>query len=148
MAAHDLEQCSRRAGGVNGVLGGLKAVEGEVAVLVGPELAAEIVAGLVFRVEDVVLAVSAGLPHIEHCARNAFASVDVNDLAVEECLLPVLGHVLDHAASKLTEWSFRRPEGSQNGRGCGRNAIGGDDLVVDLVDETIKYQISTGTFIP
>lgn len=138
MATHNLEQRCRRAGGVDGVLGGLKAVEGEVAVLVRSELAAEVVACLVFRVEDIVLAVSAGLPHVENSSRDSFAGVDVNDLAVEECLLPVLGHVLDHAATKLTEWCLGGPEGPKNSRRCGRDALCRNDLVVDLVDETLN----------
>ena len=137
VAAHDLEERGRRAGGVNGVLGGLEAVKREVAVLVGSELASEVVAGLVFGVKDVILAVGACLPHVEDCAWNALAGLDINDLAVEDCLLSVLGHVLDHAAAKLAERCLRGPEGPENSRGCGGKAVGGDDLVVDLVNETV-----------
>lgn len=68
VAAHYSKQLSRGAGGVNGVLGRFKAVEPEFAVFVCAELASKVVASLVLGVEDVVLAVGAGLPHVEDCA--------------------------------------------------------------------------------
>lgn len=136
VAAHYSKQLSRGAGGVNGVLGRFKAVEPEFAVLVGAELASEVVAGLVLGVEDVVLAVGAGLPHIEDCTRDALAGVDVLHDTVEKRELPVFWHILDYAGAKVPEWCFWGPERSENSGGCGSATVVSNDPVVDLVDET------------
>jgi len=136
VAAHDLEELSRGSGGVNGVLGGLEAVEPELAVLVGAELATKVVAGLVLRVEDVVLAVGAGLPHVEDGTGNALAGVNVPDNTMEEGEFAVLGHVLDYAATEFAEGSFGGPERSENGGGGRSAAIFENEAVVDFIDET------------
>jgi len=115
VSAHYAEQISRGAGGVNGVFGRLQAVEPEFAGLVGAELAPKVVAGLVLGVEDVVLAVGAGLPHVEDGARDGLAGFGVLDDTVEKCELPVFRHVLDYAAAKVPEWCFGGPERSENG---------------------------------
>ena len=136
VAAHYRKQLSRGAGGVNGVLSRFKAVEPEFTVFVGAELASEVVAGLIFGVEDVVLAVGAGLPHVEDSVRDALAGVDVFDDTMEKRELPVFWHVLDYVGAKLPEWRFRGPERSENSGGRGSAAIVCNNLVVDLVDET------------
>jgi hypothetical protein len=112
--AHYLEQITRGAGGVNGVLGWLQAVEPEFAVLVGTKLASKIVTGLILGVEDIVLAVGAGLPHVEDGARDALAGVSVLDDTMEMRELPVFWHVLDNAAAKVPEWCVGGPERSEN----------------------------------
>lgn len=114
VSTHNLEQISRRAGGVNGVLGRLQTVEPEFAVLVGAELASKVVSGLVLGIEDVVLAVGAGLPHVEDSALDALAGLDVPNNAVEKRELSIFWHVLDYAATKLPEWCFGGPERSEN----------------------------------
>jgi hypothetical protein len=55
---------------------------------------------------------------------------------VEECELAVLGHVLDDAGAVVAEGGLGRPEGAEDARGCGSFSAVGDDLVVDLIDET------------
>lgn len=135
VAAHDAEELSRGTRGVDGVLGGLEAVEPELAVLVGAELAAEVVTRLVLGVVGVVLAVGAGLPHVEDGVGDTLAGVDVADDTVEECELTILGHILDDAAAEVAEGGLGRPERTEDTGGGGSLAAFGDDLVVDLVDE-------------
>ena len=134
--AHHLEKISRGAGGVDSVFGWLQAIEPEFTVIVGAKLAPKVVAGLVLGVEGIVLAVGAGLPHVEDSAWDATASLGVLDDTVEKCELPVFWHVLDHAAAKVPEGCFRGPERSENNGRCGSDAIVGDNCVVDLVNET------------
>lgn len=136
VAAHDLEQIGRGTRSVNGVLGRVQAVEPELAIGVGAELAAEVVALLVLGVKDVVLAVGTGLPHVEHGVGNTLAGLSVPDDTVEVGELAILGHVQDDAVAVLPEGSLGRPERSQNGRRCGRQVVLSDNLVVDLIDET------------
>ena len=83
VTAHHSEDFGGRTGCVDGVLGGLEAVEVEVSVGVGAELSSEVVLGLVLRVMGVVLAVGAGLPHVEDGVGNSNVGVDVLDGAVE-----------------------------------------------------------------
>lgn len=136
VAAHESEQLSRGTGGVDGVLGGLQAVERELAVLIGAELAAEVMTSLVLGVENVVFAVGAGLPHIEDGVGNGLASLSVRDDTVEESELSIRWHVLDDAGTKLAEWGIGGPERSEDGRGGRVNTVRGLNLVVDLIDET------------
>lgn len=136
--AHQLQQIGRRATGINGVLGGLQAVEPELALLIGLELAPEVVACLVLGVEDIVLAVGAGLPHVKGGIWDAEAGVDVLDHAVEEGHLAVLGEILDDSGAEVAEGGLGRPEGPENGGGGGLEALVGDDLVVDFIDETMR----------
>jgi len=112
--AHHLEKISRGAGGVDSVFGWLQAIEPEFTVIVGAKLAPKVVAGLVLGVEGIVLAVGAGLPHVEDSAWDATASLGVLDDTVEKCELPVFWHVLDHAAAKVPEWCIGGPERSEN----------------------------------
>lgn len=114
VTSHDLEQLGRGTRSVDGILGGLEAVEPELSVLVGAELATEVVAGLVLGVVGVILAVGAGLPHVEDGVGNALASVDIADDTVEEGELTVLGHILDYAAAEITERGLGGPEGAKD----------------------------------
>jgi hypothetical protein len=139
VTAHDFEKLGGRTRGVDGVLGGLEAVEPELAVLVGTELSAKVVARLVLWVVGVVFTVGASLPHVENGVGDSLACVNVADDAVEECELAVLGHVLDDTRAVVAEWGLGRPEGAEDAGGCGSLAAVGDDLVVDLIDETRSY---------
>jgi hypothetical protein len=136
MTAHDLEELSGGTRCVDGVLGGLEAVKPELSVGVGAELAAKVVARLVLGIVGVVFAVGAGLPHVENGVGNSLSGINVADDAVEECELTVLGHVLDDAGAEVAEGGLGRPEGTENAGGCRGLAAVGDDLVVDLIDET------------
>lgn len=115
VATHDAKQLRRRARGVDGVLSGLETVEPELAVRIGTELAAEVVAGLVFGVVGIVFAVGAGLPHVKHGVGDALARLQVADDTVEEGELAVFRHVLDDASAKITEGSVGGPKGSEDG---------------------------------
>lgn len=101
--AHQLQQIGRRTAGIDGVLGRLEAVEPELALLVGLELAPKVVAGLVLWVKDIVLAVGAGLPHVKGGVWDAEAGVDVLNDTVEESHLAILGEVLDDSGAKVAE---------------------------------------------
>lgn len=114
MPAHYLDQISRGAGGVNGVLGWLQAVEPEFAVFIAAKFPPEIVTGLILRVEDIVLAVGAGLPHIEDGVRDALAGFSILNDTMEKRELPIFWHVLDDATAKVPEWGIRGPERSEN----------------------------------
>ena len=102
-------------------------------------------ARLVLGVVGVVLAVGAGLPHVEDGVGDTLACIDVADDTVEECELTVLGHILDDAGAVVAEGGLGRPEGSEDARGCGSLSCVGDDLVVDLVDEPWKVSVCFST---
>lgn len=104
MSAHDFQQVSRRSGGVDGIFGGFQAVEPEFALFISSEFASKVVTGLVFGVEDVVLAVGAGLPHVEDDVWNPLAGLGVSDHTMEQCQFAVLGHVLDDTVTEFSEW--------------------------------------------
>ena len=135
MTTHHLEEVARRPRGINRVLCRLEAVEPELAVLVCAELASQVMAGLVLGVEDVVLAVGAGLPHVEDGVGDALVGFGVLDDAVEEGEFAVRGHVLHDAGAEVAEGGFGGPEGAEDGGGGGLEALLGDDFVVDFVDE-------------
>lgn len=148
MTTHDLEQIGGGTRGINGVLGGLQAVEVEISVLVGAELAAQVVAGLVLGVEDVVFAVSRGLPHVEDGVGDALARLGVDDAAVEVSQLAVGGHVLDDGAAELAEGGLGGPERAEDGGGGGGEVLVGGDLVVDLVNEAVGLLAFVYHYIP
>lgn len=54
-----------------------------MSILIRLELSAQVMSRLVFRIEDVVFAVSRGLPHVEDGVGNSGTSIDVGDAAVE-----------------------------------------------------------------
>lgn len=142
VAVHHLQQLP--AGAVLGqaVGGGVQAVEPVLAVLVGPELAPQVVGRLVLRVLEVVLAVGAGLPDVEHRPRDGLARQEVRDGAVHLAHAARLGRrVDDDAAAQVAEGRVRRPEGAEDGGGGGVDVGLGDDLVGDLIDEAVKRRV-------
>jgi hypothetical protein len=99
--------------------------------------ATKIVLGLVLRIVGIVLAVCAGLPHVEDGIWDAFAGVDIFDGAVEVGELSVFGHIQDDTGAEITEWGIRRPEGSKDrGRSWGIASVGSDS-VVDFIYQTV-----------
>jgi len=109
VTAHHLEEIGGRSRSIDGVLCRLEAVEPELAVLVCAELASQVVARLVLRVEDVVFAVGAGLPHVEDGVGDALVCLCVFDYAVKECEFAVRGHVLDDAGAEIAEGDQKGP---------------------------------------
>lgn len=101
--------------------------------------------GLVLRVEDVVLAVGAGLPHVEDGIGDACARFRVPYHAVEVGELAVCGHVLHDAGAVVAEWSVGGPEGAEDGGGGGGEVFLCYDFVVDFVDETEWSRVSRST---
>lgn len=136
MPSHELDEIGARTRCIDGVLSRLETIEPEFSFLVGPEFAAQIVSRLVLWVKNIVLAVGAGLPHVEYRILDPRPRLRVADHTVEEGELTVRGHVLHNAGTELAERSFWGPEGAENGGGGRRQLLLCDDLVVDFVDET------------
>jgi hypothetical protein len=134
-AVHDVEQDTGRAVGGEGVGSRVVAVPPELALLVGSELSAEVVLSLC-GVLEVVLTVGRGLPDIEDGASNGLAGLHVCEDTVHKGGLSVRLGVLDDAVTEGAEGSAGRPEGAENDVGGRGQALLGDDLVGDLVDET------------
>lgn len=121
----------------------MEAVEVVLALLVGTELATEVVGGLVLGILEVVLAVGARLPDVEDGAGDGLAGDDVADHTVHLGDAAVGGNaVLEDLAPELAERSIGRPEGAENGGGCGVQLALGDDLMGDLIDEAMRCCIS------
>ena len=135
-AVHESEENTSGAVGGKRVGSRVVAVPVELAILVGLELATEVVLGLV-RVLEVVLAVGRSLPDVENSALNGLAGVHVLDNTVHECNSATLVGILNDAVTELTERSVGRPEGTENDVGSGRHALLGDNAVGDLVDEAV-----------
>lgn len=136
VAVHDLEKIPRGAVAGKAVGGGVEAVEPVLTLLVGTELATEVVGGLVLRILEVVLAVGRRLPDVENGAGDGLAGGDVTDHTVHLGDAAVGGNaILDDAATELTERSVGRPKGAENGRGGRVDLAISDNLVGNLVDE-------------
>ena len=135
VAVHHLQKLIRRAVRGQRVGRGVVAVEPVLAVLVGAELAAEVVGGLVIRVLEVVLAVGRRLPDVEDGVGDGLAGDQVADDTVHETDAAVGSRVLDDGASVLTERGIGGPEGSENGGRCGVNASVRHDLVGYFINE-------------
>lgn len=133
-AVHEVEEHTGRAVGGERVRGGVVAVPPELALLVGAELAAQVVLGLV-GVLEVVLAVGGGLPDVEDGTLDGLASLHVPEDTVHEGDLAVRVGVLDDAVTELAEGSVGRPEGAEDDVGGGGDTVFGDDLVGDLIDK-------------
>ena len=147
VAVHDLEEIPRGAVGGKAVGGGVEAVEPVLAVLVGAELATEVVGGLVVGVLEVVLSVGRRLPDVEDGAGDGLARGDVTDHTVHLGDAALGGDaVLDDAAAELTEGSVGRPEGAENGRRRGVDLAIRNDLVGNLVDKA-DQGVSQGIFL-
>ena len=82
VAVDGLEELVGRAVGGERVGGGPQAVQPVLSLVVGLELAAEVVV-CEGRVLEIVLSVAAGLPHVEDGVGNSNVGVDVLDGAVE-----------------------------------------------------------------
>lgn len=141
VAVHHLEQLPARAVLGQAVGGRVQAVEPVFAVLVGTELASQVVGRLVLGVLEVVLSVGAGLPDVEDGAGDGLAGQEICDGAVH--LADAAGGgggVDDDAAAEVTEGRVGRPEGPQDGGGGGVDVGLGDDLVGNLVDEPTVWK--------
>lgn len=143
---HEVEQHTGRAIGRQGIGSWMIAVPVELALLVGPELAAEVVLALRWILE-VVLSVRGGLPYIEDCSRNGLAGFHIPDHTVHVGDFAVGVGVLDDAVAEVAEGGVGRPEGAEDDVGGGRGAIFGDDFVGDFVDETVRSACLLDIFI-
>lgn len=136
-----VQQLQQQPGGtVRGqrVRGRPQDVEVVVAVLVGAELAAQVVGLLVLGVLEVVLAVGRGLPDVDHDVRDRFLGDKVGDSAAHEGGLAVV-RAADDVVAVFAEGGVGRPERAQDGRG-GRRIVraGFDELVRDFIDEAAR----------
>lgn len=135
MPIHQRQQLIRRPVRGQRVRRRVIAVEPILAVVVGAELAAQVVGRLVLRVLEVVFAVGAGLPDVEDGAGDGLAGDEVGDGAVHEGDAAVGVGVLDDGRAVVAEGGVGGPEGAEDG-GRGRVDVAlGDDFVGDFVDE-------------
>lgn len=134
-SVHELEKDTGGAVGRQGVGSGVVAVPVEFSLLVGAELAAEIVIGL-GRVLEVVLAVGRGLPDVEDCADDRLAGLHVLNGAVHESDTAIRLGILDDAVAEGAEGGVGGPERAENDVGSRGDAVLGDDLVGDLINKT------------
>jgi len=136
-AVHNIEEHTGGAVGGQRVRGRVVAVPVELALLVGPELATQVVFALV-GVLEVVLAVGGGLPNVEDSTLDRRAGLHVSEHTMHESDLSVGVRVLDNAVAEGAEGSIGRPEGTENDVGGRSDTLIGDNLVGDLVDERFK----------
>ena len=143
VAVHQGKQIPRGAVLGQAIGGGVQAVEPVLALLVGLELAAEVVGGLVLRVLEVVLAIRRRLPNVEDSAGDGLAGGDVTNHTVHLGNTALGGNaILEDLAAEGAERSIGRPEGTQDrGRG-GINVTLSDDLMGDLVNEAVKSMLA------
>ena len=139
-AVHEVEQHSGRAVGGQRVRSRVVAVPVELAVLVGNELAAQVVIRLV-GVLEVVLAVGGRLPDVEHSANDGLAGLHVLQHTVHVGDLALGVRVLDDAVAERTEWRIGRPEGAENDIRGRRDTLVGGDFVGDFVDQTANVSL-------
>jgi len=97
--------------------GGPKAVKPVLSLVVGLELAAEVVV-CEHRVLEIVLAVAAGLPEIKSHVGNRFVGDQIADDAVHVGDLPLV-IVLNDGVAELAPGSIGRPERTEDGGRCG-----------------------------
>lgn len=135
-AVHEVEENTGGTVGGERVRSGVVAVPPELALLVGAELAAKVVLGLV-GVLEVVLAVGGGLPDVKNGTDDGSTSLHVLQNTVHEGDLSVGVGVLNDAVAELTEGSVGRPEGTENDVGGGGDTLLSDDLVGDLIDKAV-----------
>lgn len=135
-AIHEAEQVPRRTLDGQRVGGWVVAVVPVLAVLVGPELATEVVGCLTLGVLEVVLAVGGGLPDVDDGVGDGLLGLHVADDTVHQSNLSLVVGVLDDSLAIVAEGCVWRPEGAENGGGSRYFTRFGDDLVGDLIDET------------
>ena len=111
--------------------GGPKAVKPVLSLIVGLELAAEVVV-CEHRVLEIVLAVAAGLPEIKSHVGNRFVGDQIADDAVHVGDLPLV-IVLNDGVAELAPGGVGGPEGAEDGGGCGVVVgVVGLDVVCDF----------------
>lgn len=115
-----------------------QAVQVVLALVVCLELAAQVVVALVVRVLEVVLAVAAGLPHVEGDVGNWLLRHEILDDAVHVSHDAALGLVLDDAVAEFAPGSIGRPEGTEDGGGGGDVAgVFGLDVIGDFGHQAV-----------
>lgn len=115
MSIHELQESIAWSVRWQRVSGRVIAVEPVLSVLIGSEFSSQVVGGLVVWVLEVVFAVGAGLPNVEHGSRNGLSSEKICNRAVHESNLTTRSWVLDDGAAVVAEGGIGRPEGSKNG---------------------------------
>ena len=108
VAVDGLEELVGRAVGGERVGGGPETVEPVLSLVVGLELAAEVVV-CERRVLEVVLSVAAGLPHVEGDVGDGLVGDEITDDAVHVGDLTLV-FVLDDRVAELAPGSIGRPE--------------------------------------
>jgi hypothetical protein len=104
-------------------------------LLIRSKLAPQIIIALVLRVLEIILPIRRGLPDIEDGIGDSLSCDEIRDGSVHARHQPVRRHVLDDAGAEVAEGSVGGPEGPED-RGGGRvDAVLGDELVGDFVDE-------------
>ena len=144
-AVHEVEKDTGGTVGGQGVRSRVVAVPVELSLLVRPELAAQVVLGLV-RVLEVVLAIGGGLPDIKDGAFNWGAGLHVLQDTVHVGDLAIGVGVLNDAVTQVAEGGVGGPEGAEDDIGSGGQALLGDDLVGDFIDETVDRIVSMFLF--
>ena len=112
-----LEELVGRAVGGERVGGGPETVEPVLSLVVGLELAAEVVV-CERRVLEVVLSVAAGLPHVEGDVGDGLVGDEIADDAVHVGDLALV-LVLNDRVAELAPGGVGRPEGTEDGGGGG-----------------------------
>ena len=115
MSIHELQESIAWSVRWQRVSGRVIAVEPVLSVLIGSEFSSQVVGGVVVWVLEVVFAVGAGLPNVEHGSRNGLSSEKICNRAVHESNLTTRSWVLDDGAAVVAEGGIGRPEGSKNG---------------------------------
>jgi hypothetical protein len=134
MPVNSLQELPRRTVFGERVGGGAEAVEAVLALVVGLELAAQVVVAE-GRVLEVVLAVTAGLPHVEGDVGDGLVGDEVADHAVHVGDLALVV-VLDDRVAELAPGGVGGPEGAEDGGGSGVVVgVVGLDVVCDFGDE-------------
>lgn len=142
---HSLEELPGRAIGRERVGGGPKAVESVLSLVVGLELAAEVVV-CEHRVLEVVLAVAAGLPHVEGDVGDGLVGDEIADDAVHVSDLALVV-VLDDRVAELAPGGVGRPEGAEDCGGGGLVfGVVGWDVVGDLSNKA-GFRVSCRSFL-
>lgn len=114
--------------------GGPEAVQPVLALVVGLELAAKVVVAE-GGVLEIVLAVAAGLPHVEGDVGDGLVGDEVADDTVHVGDLALVV-VLDDGVAELAPGGVGRPEGTEDGGGGGVVVgVVGLDVVCDFGDE-------------
>lgn len=147
MTVHETKQLVGRTIGGQRVGGRVVAVEPVLAVLVGSELATQVVGRLVLGVLEIVLAVGAGLPDVKDGVGDRLAGDQIADDTVHEADAAFGSRILDNGAAVVTEWCVRRPEGTQDGRRRGVDVAFSDDLVGNFINQPGRHVSCGSSFI-